>query len=216
MKRDHPRVRGEKQHKPVFPSRRWGSPPRARGKVGGVQVHPGGGGITPACAGKSAQRPHGSRSGKDHPRVRGEKLSAVHGITPKLGSPPRARGKGRPLADRTLHQRITPACAGKRSCHPPCGCGCRDHPRVRGEKLGLGIQIDAWEGSPPRARGKVAVSSPRADSRRITPACAGKSKYCRHQLPVVKDHPRVRGEKRWRALCLCATPGSPPRARGKV
>ena len=51
-------------------------------------------GITPACAGKSADRDHHRRVDRDHPRVCGEKST---------------------LADATgVNLRITPACAGKR------------------------------------------------------------------------------------------------------
>ena len=50
---------------------------------------------------------------------------------------------------------------------------------------------------------------------RITPACAGKSHST--AVPTVRcgDHPRVCGEKRQCYFVGVATPGSPPRVRGK-
>ena len=53
--RDHPRVCGEKLHMLLCVNRRYGSPPRMRGKA---ELGPGAGplpGITPAYAGKSPE-----------------------------------------------------------------------------------------------------------------------------------------------------------------
>ena len=52
---DHPRVRGEKSTGGTATAVLLGSPPRARGKVVVGQIHLRAGGITPACAGKSAR-----------------------------------------------------------------------------------------------------------------------------------------------------------------
>ena len=132
------------------------------------------------------------------------------------GSPPRARGKARPLTATGAIRRITPACAGKRTAFlqdfPPLG----DHPRVRGEKnLQYDFAVDFW-GSPPRARGKENSRCVHAVANRITPACAGKSSVVQTSQPLVEDHPRVRGEKPGLPLPVNFHPGSPPRARGKA
>ena len=50
----------------------------------------------------------------------------------------------------------------------------------------------------------------------ITPAYAGKSRSVSRTPTVVRDHPRVCGEKKLMALVLRAVLGSPPRMRGKV
>ena len=52
LRRDHPRMRGEKSTRATAERSRPGSPPHARGKVLLLGEHPGGCGITPACAGK--------------------------------------------------------------------------------------------------------------------------------------------------------------------
>ena len=71
---DHPRVCGEKPRPQPMPLLPLGSPPRVRGKglfgPAGSKAR----GITPACAGKSKARMKNDPSGKDHPRVCGEKL----------------------------------------------------------------------------------------------------------------------------------------------
>ena len=51
---------------------------------------------------------------------------------------------------------------------------------------------------------------------RITPACAGKSPMCGARVCVVKDHPRVCGEKCRRLGDIFHGARSPPRVRGKV
>ena len=115
---DHPRVCGEKtRHKPY---RRFvsGSPPRVRGKAVYGHRPGGGGGITPACAGKRKRVRGIDRPAEDHPRVCGEKVTVSSGVSPPMGSPPRVRGKGRARCSSTRQTRITPACAGKSSSHP--------------------------------------------------------------------------------------------------
>ena len=91
--------------------------------------------------------------------------------------------------------RITPACAGKSRRALRCGRGCRDHPRVRGEKAAPVRKTGMFMGSPPRARGKVVAGKLGEYVGGITPACAGKSEFFRDCLQAYKDHPRVRGEK---------------------
>ena len=70
-----------------------------------------------------------------------------------------------------------------------------DHPRVRGEEsCPLGI-IYALQGSPPRARGRVAPLGT--------------------LTAFFTDHPRVRGEEHPGSRGRCWPQGSPPRARGR-
>ena len=115
--------------------RRAGSPPRARGEVRNLRHRVVPAGITPACAGRSWPRSRGRARSWDHPRVRGEKMWGHKFFPPSRGSPPRARGEVVREPRFAPHERITPACAGRRGCRSsPCR-PCGDHPRVRGEKL---------------------------------------------------------------------------------
>ena len=132
------------------------------------------------------------------------------------GSPPRVRGKGRPLPTGRRRGRITPACAGKRRSERKTREAIRDHPRVCGEKLALPPQCHARRGSPPRVRGKGCESCDRPRSAGITPACAGKSSRPRVATARGRDHPRVCGEKAAALSQSCAGKGSPPRVRGKA
>lgn len=70
-------------------------------------------------------------------------------------------------------------------------------------------------GSPPRVRGKADRLSEWDNKKRITPACAGKSSTARCNSDILRDHPRVCGEKMNLKSKLSTKPGSPPRVRGK-
>ena len=69
--------------------------------------------ITPAYAGKSRKPVHRRKPMQDHPRLCGEKPSALAAASARLGSPPPMRGKG--CCDSFLFGMagITPAYAGK-------------------------------------------------------------------------------------------------------
>ena len=133
--------------------------------------------ITPACAGKRSLFSLFFLSTKDHPRMRGEKLLWCSQVTVIQGSPPHARGKDEPPNAPVKDLRITPACAGTRGLLLRQGSSCRDHPRMRGEKA-CKLKVSVRDrGSPPHARGKVCCITFRAHCYRITPACAGKSRF---------------------------------------
>ena len=65
---------------------------------------------------------------------------------------------------------ITPAWAGKRAGPKSTAPTVRDHPRVGGEKVGLGLFTALFQGSPPRRRGKEHCNGMAADIWGITPA----------------------------------------------
>ena len=175
--------------------REVGSPPRMRGKVDDIEtgdlIH----GITPAYAGKSPLPFTAAVAGRDHPRVCGEKVKIIALLRVFTGSPPRMRGKAAALLTYKQQYGITPAYAGKSPDHRHTYRAKEDHPRVCGEKQVRGLRQQDSSGSPPRMRGKAAVS----------PLCVlGEA-----------DHPRVCGEKSAESVYLFDRAGSPPRMRGK-
>ena len=105
-----------------------------RGKVPAQQAEVLFSGITPAYAGKSRQKGKKLKSGRDHPRLCGEKFSAALYATSSKGSPPPMRGKGsiESIIERRI--RITPAYAGKSPKYHTVFRAVRDHPRLCGEK----------------------------------------------------------------------------------
>ena len=158
----------------------------------------------------------GRQSRKDHPRVCGEKSARFHLTSSLPGSPPRMRGKDNHMAPSRRWQGITPAYAGKsKYCHALTSLD-RDHPRVCGEKNLFSAGRQTLWGSPPRMRGKVHQNPVMQALDGITPAYAGKSKYCHALTSLDRDHPRVCGEKTSKRLDSCPPQGSPPRMRGKA
>ena len=97
LRRDHPRVCGEKAHLRKMSCLLLGSPPRVRGK--GRCHHPVifVDRITPACAGKSLRPDNNPSTSWDHPRACGEKRRTTIQRVRQEGSPPRMRGKAVPL-----------------------------------------------------------------------------------------------------------------------
>ena len=212
---DHPRVGGEKPHRPRNPFSNAGSPPRGRGKAMMNKKVPAATRITPAWAGKSRSPRRTLSRQWDHPRVGGEKMQSNETTRMVEGSPPRGRGKGGLVCVLSVVIRITPAWAGKSSLWCAHRRVQRDHPRVGGEKRSLLPIIVGMEGSPPRGRGKGVTKKQTKKRGRITPAWAGKSWRKHQRQNCTKDHPRVGGEKEAREYPKEEVWGSPPRGRGK-
>ena len=138
---DHPRMRGEDRGRLWNEAMTVGSPPHARGrpvKDHGIRLS---GGITPACAGKTGQRPRHTSVWRDHPRMRGEDRSKTTAYVCLAGSPPHARGRQTQGIHKPPRTGITPACAGKTPVSRPRWRRRRDHPRMRGEDTASMISL---------------------------------------------------------------------------
>ena len=213
--RDHPRLCGEKQRRQKSGSGSAGSPPPMRGKDNmtgrNVQRYR----ITPAYAGKSHSSGFRYAGIWDHPRLCGEKSTAILACCIRKGSPPPMRGKAFRWIHVVFRQGITPAYAGKRYRVAPSVSLAEDHPRLCGEKSSLFSLDGVVLGSPPPMRGKGKPFHLRHHVSRITPAYAGKSAMLFAYHMLVEDHPRLCGEKVLPVLCYELIPGSPPPMRGK-
>ena len=172
--------------------------------------------ITPAYAGKSAPDGCWWMLRKDHPRLCGEKPVFRKQSQPHRGSPPPMRGKGVDCFYAALRVRITPAYAGKRFLRIRLESALRDHPRLCGEKHPLLPPPFHDIGSPPPMRGKARFMNLNNSAVGITPAYAGKSLSVSPARTVLRDHPRLCGEKLWSLLCCDRVVGSPPPMRGKA
>ena len=151
--------------------------------------------ITPAHAGKSVTR----------------YLSNYN----TLGSPPHMRGKGGVACPCGQCVGITPAHAGKRENRQIIKIKYWDHPRTCGEKFDMLPLEIRQKGSPPHMRGKERSGTSGSETKRITPAHAGKR--CRTFLAARSswDHPRTCGEKLISLYWPFSMSGSPPHMRGK-
>ena len=152
-------MRGKATHTGALFTVYKGSPPPMRGKVECPSCLQFVRRITPAYAGKSPCSHALKNLRKDHPRLCGEKLAFYHLLSTILGSPPPMRGKEQEDTRKNQRFRITPAYAGKSPSAATFPRGCRDHPRLCGEKLCYYEIIAAAKGSPPPMRGKVKLAS---------------------------------------------------------
>ena len=84
-----------------------------------------------------------------------------------------------------------------------------------GEKFRYVMQGIVQGKSPPRVRGKGLLPTARSSCRRITPACAGKSRSLRMPGMACWDHPRVCGEKAACRTLSVGRKGITPACAGK-
>ena len=216
IRRDHPRLCGEKVKTFLLSRGAWGSPPPMRGKVPislrlYLLVR-----ITPAYAGKRQVLTCPARVSRDHPRLCGEKLDKITEQDYADGSPPPMRGKGTrcDCGERVL--RITPAYAGKSEKEKKQTRQSEDHPRLCGEKEFCYEFFSPYQGSPPPMRGKAENLDKRIRANGITPAYAGKRETSSEDILLSQDHPRLCGEKLGYVAYFIPIKGSPPPMRGKV
>ena len=152
---------------------------------------------------------------RDHPRRCGENCLEGGFRQGALGSPPQVRGKLGVRARCRLHDRITPAGAGKTVDKWELVRMIRDHPRRCGENGISGRETELTQGSPPRMRGKPKEYTDKQDVAGITPADAGKTSVKGSNRNNYWDHPRGCGENFSVIPCPKYGKGSPPRMRGK-
>ena len=105
------------------------------------------------------------------------------------------RGKVTKRTIRPERTGITPAYAGKRGLVMFSTEMNKDHPRVCGEKTATDYYLPTGTGSPPRMRGKEPLAALALKSEGITPAYAGKRGFLIAESFLIRDHPRVCGEK---------------------
>ena len=192
-----------------------GSSPLTRGKLLCRASRQDGRGLIPAHAGKTASPRRRSYAVRAHPRSRGENPSAQADGSVLSGSSPLTRGKhvDRP-ACRDVRGLI-PAHAGKTGF---CGLahGHRwAHPRSRGENRSPSMVRVGLGGSSPLTRGKLCALPAGGGRGGLIPAHAGKTKQRRRTRPLMRAHPRSRGENATLVNSSCACVGSSPLTRGK-
>ena len=152
---DHPRMRGEDPKYQLPHGEGSGSPPHARGRPAPGQQRANLARITPACAGKTSPSTWTCSRRPDHPRMRGEDTPLRELARAATGSPPHARGRHVAHVSLVCFGGITPACAGKTLFRHQQDNPGADHPRMRGEDMGV---LQGW-----------------TNAAWITPACAGKT-----------------------------------------
>ena len=152
---------------------------------------------------------------QDHPRVCGKNRLGKRRMTKGLGSPPRVREKRVVKSSSESYERITPACAGKTEPDTVVLASLADHPRVCGKNSSMISLSGCFSGSPPRVREKRVWKNTTVNRRRITPACAGKTRPTLTRWTGYEDHPRVCGKNVAFVTMISSSSGSPPRVREK-
>ena len=130
-------------------------------------------GITPACAGSTAQFQYLDLGVQDHPCLRGEYLRRMYHHFITIGSPLLARGVLKSIEKPLIFKRITPACAGSTVISELYKIVFKDHPCLRGEYFIVLYFFCYLQGSPLLARGVPLCEHEIAIGDGITPACAG-------------------------------------------
>ena len=190
----HPRMRGERTITQDGAYEDVGSSPHARGTrrhVGGYETVRR---FIPACAGNAARSAGGPVPWAVHPRMRGERLAALHLRGDIAGSSPHARGTLLGGFGLRLEPRFIPACAGNaRTPGGAAGTGAV-HPRMRGERGRRAAQVGCLP--------------------RFIPACAGNAPASSYRWRQPAVHPRMRGERVPATPSCLSAVGSSPHARG--
>ena len=171
---DHPRIRGEHYAAHKVAIEAGGSSPHTRGAPTAPVVRVAELGIIPAYAGSTGTRRRTDRSGRDHPRIRGEHV---------IGALCYARAA-----------RIIPAYAGstRRCCTGTDAT--KDHPRIRGEHSLPTTSRRNAPGSSPHTRGALGDPADDLGDAGIIPAYAGSTGVSSSSATQTGDHPRIRGE----------------------
>ena len=151
-----------------------------------------------------------------HPRVCGENWQVGQWVVAWGGSSPRVRGKRILVARNTRHAGLIPACAGKTAPKSWTFALSTAHPRVCGENPRTTSARKMEQGSSPRVRGKLILTSSRAAGVGLIPACAGKTDTRSCIASAAPAHPRVCGENDGAIPPGTITMGSSPRVRGKL
>ena len=150
----------------------------------------------------------------DHPRVCGEHASNVSDSSRNLGSSPRMRGTPQTALNMRQKSGIIPAYAGNTRFYPSPSTHSRDHPRVCGEHVVVGLHMAENQGSSPRMRGTRFRRRIVVGAIGIIPAYAGNTIWLTRAPNTARDHPRVCGEHKYGLPVRLPIPGSSPRMRG--
>ena len=172
-------------------------------------------GNTPTCVGKTAGAFRPGRDGEKHPHVRGEDPPSVRSNGRWWETPPRAWGRRTARRATIPAWRNTPTCVGKTFVLAEPSRWRQKHPHVRGEDIIPScVNINNLE-TPPRAWGRLHITSIGNIKIRNTPTCVGKTGTRTTGRRSARKHPHVRGEDRRRTTEAQPSPETPPRAWGR-
>ena len=191
----HPRIRGERATAHSAAIFNAGSSPHTRGTPQVPGHRPARHRFIPAYAGNAGRRYGQAPCRPVHPRIRGERSGYVEARRSSSGSSPHTRGTLAHAA-RPVHQaRFIPAYAGNARPDRMAMLTMTVHPRIRGERVCMGLRPIPRAGSSPHTRGTLFRRSRHILNRRFIPAYAGNAAATPRPRPARAVHPRIRGER---------------------
>ena len=210
----HPRIRGERATAHSAAIFNAGSSPHTRGTPQVPGHRPARHRFIPAYAGNAGRRYGQAPCRPVHPRIRGERSGYVEARRSSSGSSPHTRGTLAHAA-RPVHQaRFIPAYAGNARPDRMAMLTMTVHPRIRGERVCMGLRPIPRAGSSPHTRGTLFRRSRHILNRRFIPAYAGNAAATPRPRPARAVHPRIRGERPPGKTVYSFSIGSSPHTRG--
>ena len=212
----HPHARGEDIPSAAHSPKVIGSPPRAWGRPAPRPPSGSRRRFTPTRVGKTFRGDPRRGTGPVHPHARGEDSRSRPRAGPVDGSPPRAWGRLRDALNVAPGLRFTPTRVGKTEIHARRPREIPVHPHARGEDP---TQLDpklGFDGSPPRAWGRLQFAQSATGACRFTPTRVGKTRLPSCSLGCFTVHPHARGEDTDTTTPRRNLTGSPPRAWGRL
>ena len=210
----HPRIRGERATAHSAAIFNAGSSPHTRGTPQVPGHRPPRHRFIPAYAGNAGRRYGQAPCRPVHPRIRGERSGYVEARRSSSGSSPHTRGTLAHAA-RPVHQaRFIPAYAGNARPDRMAMLTMTVHPRIRGERVCMGLRPIPRAGSSPHTRGTLFRRSRHILNRRFIPAYAGNAAATPRPRPARAVHPRIRGERPPGKTVYSFSIGSSPHTRG--
>jgi len=191
----HPHARGDDAPVQESGHTRPGSPPRAWGRLQGLQLGQLLRRFTPTRVGTTWRGAVMEKAPSVHPHARGDDEIPSSRASRTVGSPPRAWGRRtRPLST-WLIQAV--------------------HPHARGDDIRLRPCVCRTAGSPPRAWGRHPGGALVHRGARFTPTRVGTTRTGPGSAGCCAVHPHARGDDLGPRFPHRMTVGSPPRAWGR-
>ncbi len=151
-----------------------------------------------------------------HPHVCGEELYSGQQLLQAMGTPPRVWGREGLIKSRSLLDRDTPTCVGKRIAYNRLWIQLKGHPHVCGEEAGKSATEQSNLGTPPRVWGREHHHILPSGGIGDTPTCVGKRYTIMGAKLLIEGHPHVCGEEKMYTTIKLDRQGTPPRVWGRA
>ncbi len=153
------------------------TPPRAWGRLAGLDLGDQALGNTPTGVGKTASGYVVGQGLQKHPHGRGEDLLPAINDPRGKETPPRAWGRRHIVAGTDQRVRNTPTGVGKTRKPPTPDCSVQKHPHGRGEDVTVASPANQQRETPPRAWGRQKAEKANKANAGNTPTGVGKTTH---------------------------------------